>query len=227
MRPDRPVHTKSARPILMMLSGGLDSTTCLLKLLRDHRSGYGPPVLVHHVIKTSKSGRRDVELASVQAIVDDLRQEFEFEFTTSESTIQSLVFCNDIYITRFHGALVASKYGCGSIATGRVKDDDNSAYHRRERRAEMIARGLGYGGRVIYPIKDWHKGNCIEFLLHWRPSLIKHTWSCLRPVVDSGNHYNCGTCSTCHQIRTYSHDLYALNARTKANPNQRSSAPAS
>ena len=84
------INSKNKRKnILVMFSGGLDSTTSLYKLLK--KTDYN--IYVHHIILKDNSNRWKNELISCNKIINELKKIRNFEY--SESMVDINLFSND------------------------------------------------------------------------------------------------------------------------------------
>jgi 7-cyano-7-deazaguanine synthase in queuosine biosynthesis len=171
---------------LLMLSGGLDSTAALVKLLTEGRD----ELRVHHIRMINKEKRDLAEQRAVEAIVRYCRAHYRpFRYSESGLDFSELEAIPIDYLSiAFVACQVAiDTPGCGRVAVGSLASDTDIVNRsaRQRRVFEVIyecyrARKLGEP-RVdwVYPVFDTPKAELAAALPQ---SLLDLTWSCRRPL---------------------------------------------
>src|SRR2546425_468450 len=188
-----------------MLSGGLDSTAMLVKLLGETRD----ELRVHHIRMTNREDRADAEQSAVERIVAWCREHYP-PFCYSESGLD-FAELEAIPIDYLSIAFVACQVAidtprCDRIAVAALtRDTDIENRSARQRRVfEALyecyrARKLGEPEvQWIYPVYHSTKAELAAAL---PPPLVELTWSCRRPVrrveQDGERWQPCGACKAC------------------------------
>lgn len=179
--------------VLLNLSGGLDSSYALWKLLSDERD-----VLVHHVELRSHEGRQPLEKRAVQRVTQWLKgRGFKFEVVTTRFDYGNAGWITrDIEVVRFiTGVLLMSperQHIDTVVASGVAEDPDLSD----EEKARIHSLLEGAARRPIAlerPIRHMSKA---EVLAAMPPQLAKLCWYCRTPKQGRP----CGSCKTCHHV---------------------------
>lgn len=184
--------------MLVMFSGGLDSTAMLVKLLAEEHE----ELRVHHIRMTNAERRDLAESRAVRAIVAYCRARYR-AFRYSESALDFSAL-EAIPIDYLAIAFVACQVaidtpGCNRVAVGALAADtdivNRSARQQRvfeEMYACYRARKLGEP-RVewIFPVYHTPKAELAASLPR---ELLDLTWSCRRPV---DGFRPCGACKAC------------------------------
>jgi 7-cyano-7-deazaguanine synthase in queuosine biosynthesis len=188
-----------------MLSGGLDSTAMLVKLLGETRD----ELRVHHIRMTNREARAEAEQAAVERIVAWCRDRYR-AFRYSESALDFSAL-QAIPIDYLSIAFVACQVAidtprCNRIAVAALaRDTDIENRSARQRRVFDTlyecyrARKLGEPEvQWVYPVYHSTKAELAAAL---PPQLVALTWSCRRPVrrveQDGERWRPCGACKAC------------------------------
>src|SRR5512134_4124876 len=170
-----------------MLSGGIDSTAMLVKLL----TASADELRVHHIRMVNREGRDRAESRAVEAIVAYCRAHYRpFRYCESGLNFSALEAIPIDYVSiAFVACQVAiDTPGCNRVAVGALATDtdiaNRSARQKRvfeEMYACYRARKLGEP-RVewIYPVHHLPKAELVAML---PAELLGLTWSCRRPLV--------------------------------------------
>jgi len=201
--------------ILCMLSGGLDSTGALYKVLEDEQYK-DLSIHVHSMGLNNVEGRAGAEFEAVMNIRKWFQKNYpdrELIFTRSqfEYNFQGTNFMWDADMTAFWSAQIIR---CDPTRTyafrivGRTKTDtdvDNFDFRGRVERALEIY-DVTWGRLIkkekpatIVPVADMYKREIWDML---PPDLRELTWSCRTPKQDEkSNWIPCENCITCRDIR--------------------------
>ena len=196
--------------ILVMWSGGLDSTGVVYKILtdpeyKDHK------IHIHSMGLGNIENRAGAEYEATMKIRKWLTKNCrEFEFTRSQHDYKFMGnnFIWDMDICAFMSAQITKctfdKYEY--IAMGRTKTDLETAhanFHERMRRAQAVVDAIYLidhkkRPEYIFPVVDLTKKEIYDML----PEEIRDlTWSCRYPQRDEKSNYLvCGECPTCEEI---------------------------
>ena len=183
---------------LVMLSGGIDSTAMLVKLLAEGSD----ELRVHHIRMANAEGREAAEQRAVDGILGYLRKSYR-PFRYSESGLEFREL-EAIPIDYLSIAFVACQVAidtprCTRIAVGSLAADtdieNRSARQRRvfdEMYACYRARKLGEPKvEWIYPVYHLPKSALAAALPE---ELLRLTWSCRRPLAGGAP---CRSCKAC------------------------------
>lgn len=184
-----------------MLSGGMDSTAALVRLLTTTAD----ELRVHHVRLVNREGRADAEQAAVERILAWCRERYR-PFRSSESGLDFAAL-EAIPIDYLSIAYVACQVaidtpGCTRIAVGTLaRDTDEANRSARQRRVfEAMyecyrARKLGEPAlEWIYPVHGLSKAEVAALLPR---ELLGLTWSCRQPLRTAQGWGACGVCKAC------------------------------
>src|SRR5512134_689247 len=154
-----------------MLSGGIDSTAMLVKLL----TASADELRVHHIRMVNREGRDRAESRAVEAIVAYCRAHYRpFRYCESGLNFSELEAIPIDYLSiAFVACQVAiDTPGCERVAVGSLASDTDIV--------NRSARQLGEP-RVdwVYPVFDTPKAELAAALPQ---SLLDLTWSCRRPL---------------------------------------------
>jgi hypothetical protein len=183
---------------LVMLSGGIDSTYVLVKLLRETTD----QVLVHHAHLVTDTGRHLPEAASCKKIVDFCQRRYRTFFFT-ESTVDHRRFvCHgfDVLAIGLEAGMVAASF---NSVTGKsvlrwtigVAKDDEIPTHRMiqaERCCDWNCQQGVPPHLFLFPRVD--VGDEVAYL---PPELLDMTWSCRMPRGLPHQASACGECKSC------------------------------
>jgi 7-cyano-7-deazaguanine synthase in queuosine biosynthesis len=184
-----------------MLSGGLDSTAMLVKLLAESDD----ELRVHHIRMVNREERADAEQAAVESIVAWCAARYRpFRYSQSGLDFAGL---DAIPIDYVCIAFVACQVAidtprCNRIAVAALaRDTDIENRSARQRRVfETLyecyrARKLGEPEvQWVYPVYHSTKRELGAALPR---ELVELTWSCRRPVHDAERWRPCGACKAC------------------------------
>ncbi|MDW8470067.1 MAG: hypothetical protein RML56_15005 [Burkholderiales bacterium] len=190
---------------LVMLSGGLDSTACLYKLLRETDW----PIHAHHIRLMDREGRARAEQHAVEAIVGWCRRHLR-PFRYSESALdfsQLEAIPVDWMAIAYVACQVAiDTPGCRRIAVGILGADlQETRWRASERQRRLFeamyeyyrARKLGEPEvEWIYPVYALDKAAVAALL---PAELRAFAWSCRRPVTTPDGYRACGECRPCRK----------------------------
>jgi 7-cyano-7-deazaguanine synthase in queuosine biosynthesis len=181
-----------------MLSGGIDSTAMLVKLL----TASADELRVHHIRMVNREGRDRAESRAVEAIVAYCRAHYRpFRYCESGLNFSALEAIPIDYLSiAFVACQVAiDTPGCNRIAVGALAADTDIVNRtgRQKRVFQAMyecyrARKLGEPNvEWLFPVYDTPKAELIAAL----PQALRDlTWSCRRPL-DAFR--PCGACKAC------------------------------
>lgn len=184
-----------------MLSGGLDSTAMVVKLLTET----GDALRIHHIRLANREGRADAEEQAVRRIIDECARRYR-PFRYSESGLD-FTGLEAIPIDYMAVAYVACQVaidtpGCNRIAVGTLASDTDEVNRSRRQRQVFAVMHECYRARRlgepevewIYPVHALSKPELARLL---PGELLALTWSCRRPVRTASGHEACGQCKAC------------------------------
>jgi len=195
--------------VLLMFSGGLDSTGALWNLLQDKAN----KLHIHHLHLLNMENRAEAEKCSVKNILDYLGKNYDFKYsesyheypTYSYLTVKnnmfvhakSFIFDSDIY-NFIAGTICMSLPSIKTVAIGRTKSDDNNSIERRAIRGTKLLELFAPNVGKIYPVGHLTKAEIYNML----PEELRNmTWSCRHPInVDKNTFKKCGKCKTCLEL---------------------------
>ena len=201
--------------ILLMLSGGIDSTAILHSLLTEEKyQEYD--IYVHHISLDNRQRRSPAEAEAVEKIVTYYRYVNHFDYTVSSIDTLSMNarwsgrFSFDMDIVCFMAAQVClAKRNIRQVMLGVMADDFIKAETRegaalRYREAPNIFQAALYyypegkpRPQVVYPAKNLTKKQLWDTLPE---DVQKLTWSCRNPVWETSTPTTCGVCEPCKSI---------------------------
>ncbi len=186
---------------LVMLSGGLDSTAMLVKLLAETQDN----LRVHHIRMANREARAEAEQAAVERIVAWCRERYR-PFRYSESALD-FAELEAIPIDYLCVAFVACQVaidtpGCNRVAVASLaRDTDVENRSARQRRVFDAMyecyryRKLGEPEvQWIYPVYHATKRELAAALPR---ELVELSWSCRRPMRAGEGLRPCGACKAC------------------------------
>lgn len=188
--------------ILVMFSGGLDSTAALYKLLKETSE----PIHVHHIIIKNVEGRWGAENNACGQLLQRFKQyrNFKVTFSTFGYVQFRNFFCWDNDVVRFTAAQICQDNPqITKVALGKCKDDDGESFDMRAEQSKRIwdACFYSYGGNIpeiIRPVGHMDKKQIWNML----PESIRElTWSCRTPIATNNKFYRCNACKACKQLR--------------------------
>jgi len=178
--------------ILLMFSGGLDSTGVFWKLIQEKEHLH-----VHHLYLVNKENRAKAEETAVKNIVDYMKKIREFSYTESYHEYPSyngnFMWDSDIY-NFVAGTICLSVKTIEKVAIGRIKSDEAP---ERSERGTKILNILSPNVKKIFPVVQMTKKEIYEMLPE---DLRKLTWSCRTPIYKDNNIEMCKRCKTCLEI---------------------------
>lgn len=180
--------------ILVMFSGGLDSTGVLWKLLSEKQK-----IHVHHMNLRNVERRARAEAVAVNKILTYVKNIGPFSY--SESTHEYPSFGNkfmwDSDIVAFvSGFICLSIPSIKNVAIGMTASDENTGLSDRIVRSNKILEAFT-DAKKIYPVSHLTKLQIYDMLPEEIRSL---TWSCRTPVYQENEAVKCGKCQTCIQM---------------------------
>lgn len=189
-----------------MLSGGLDSTAVLYKLLKETRE----PIHVHHIVLRNAQRRWEVENQACKRILLWCKQNLR-DFKTTVSTFGFTHFSNficwDNDVVRFTAAQIAQDNpDILYVALGKCLDDDiDGSFDARSEQSKRIWEACFHSypyhiPEIIRPVSKMTKGQLWNYLPE---KLRKMTWSCRTPDLSGKEPKICGSCKTCGQNKKY------------------------
>lgn len=186
---------------LVMLSGGLDSTAMLVKLLEQTAD----ELRVHHIRMVNREGRAGAEQAAVERIVAYCRLRYR-PFRYSESGLDFAAL-EAIPIDYLSIAFVACQVaidtpGCTRVAVAALaRDTDIANRLARQRRVFETLYECYRARRLGEPRVEWvtpvYESSKDELAAALPAELAALTWSCRRPVASAGGWRPCGVCKAC------------------------------
>jgi 7-cyano-7-deazaguanine synthase in queuosine biosynthesis len=185
--------------VLLMFSGGLDSTGVFWKLLNNNRK-----IHVHHMNLRNVERRALAESKSVRDIVNYMSKLGKFAY--SESTHQYPVFNRnfiwDSDLTSFMaGNICLACPWIKEVALGLTASDNSAAISQRIERANKMFSLFAPNSVKTYPIRDLTKKQIYEML---PKDLRELTWSCRVPSYsEEGVPSACGKCQTCVEVAQF------------------------
>lgn len=185
--------------VLVMLSGGIDSTYLLARSLRETKGA----VQAHHIHLVNPEGRHEAEAEACRKIVEFCRRNYR-DFTYSESTVirSGPSFGLDIMTVALEAGVVAAnmsqwpqRWMVGDCAEDRSNPLDTP---KRRGHIEAIMAASCFPKAPphyqIYPVRAKRK-----LAGYMGPELTSLCWSCRTPV--DGN--PCGECKACEQVKGF------------------------
>lgn len=197
--------------ILLMFSGGLDSTGALWQLLQNKEN----KVHIHHLYLVNTEKRAEVEHLAVKNILSCISKQYRFKYsesyheypyysyltTTNNGSIiinQNFIFDSDLY-NFIAGTICTSLPSIKKVAIGRTKSDlEEIAIISRAAVGTNILKILAPNVEKIYPVEHMTKSEVYNSIPE---NLRNMTWSCRTPVYTSENKAEeCGKCKTCVEL---------------------------
>lgn len=200
------IRAEAPETVLLMLSGGVDSTW----LLQHYLCGTSHRVHAHHIsIRYPHQQRWRAEDPACDAIVDWCRKNLrDLDYSTScfELDFHRIGWDSDLQL------LVASKVALNlgpgpiTLALGWCTDDlERSRVRERQERGvtprlwEALCESTGrpnLSRRIAMPIVEQGLGKA-DLLSQLPEELLGRTWSCRNPVFTDGTPRPCGECHAC------------------------------
>lgn len=179
--------------ILLMFSGGLDSTGVFWKLINQQEE-----IHVHHLYLSNKENRAEAESIAVKSIVQYMKKIRNFSYTESYHEYPSyngnFMWDSDIY-NFVAGTICVAAKTIKEVAIGRTKSD--AGFEQRAQRGTKILSILSPSVKKIYPVEEMTKKEIYDMLPE---DLRQLTWSCRTPIYKENNMEMCKKCKTCLEI---------------------------
>lgn len=179
--------------ILVMFSGGLDSTGMLWKLINNKQK-----IHVHHMNLFNVENRAIAESHAVKKIIKYFKQHAEFGYSESEHHYprydNKFIWDSDI-VAFISGSMCLSMPYLKHVALGMTKTDISGNNSLRERivRATKILEAFTPATK-IYPVAEMSKAEIYKML----PAELRDlTWSCRTPIYQNSQAIPCNKCPTC------------------------------
>lgn len=201
--------------ILVMWSGGIDSTALLYHLLTqtDHE------VHAHHIHIDNAERRNGAERVSIihqyRWLVQNCRR---FNYDESRISLDLTPLPADIEVAYFIAGTLARLQGFDAIAAGKCKDDDyaikfDGGGERRDYGEKIAGDHWQRARNILQATVDDRKGLVYrtpfydkpkrEAAASLPPELLALCWSCRRPIYDGstlGAYQPCNKCHACYDL---------------------------
>lgn len=182
--------------VLLMFSGGLDSTGAFWQLIQDNQK-----IHVHHMNLKNIENRSIAESKSTENIIKYMSK--LSSFTYSESTHEypcyngSFIWDGDIS-SFIAGTICTSIKSIKKVAFGRTAtDNENANALSRIERANNIFSAMCDAVK-IYPVQHLTKLQIYEML----PKELRDlSWSCRKPLYKDNKIMPCKNCITCYSMK--------------------------
>jgi 7-cyano-7-deazaguanine synthase in queuosine biosynthesis len=179
--------------MLIMFSGGLDSTGVLWQLIHTKQE-----LLVHHLYLANKENRAEAEDKAVKDIINYMKKIRDFTYTESYHEYPhyngNFMWDSDIY-NFVAGTICLCLKSIKEVAIGRTKSD--VGIEQRADRGNKILHAFNPDIKKVYPVGDMTKKEIYEML----PEELRNlTWSCRTPIYDKDNIKKCQKCKTCVEL---------------------------
>lgn len=182
--------------VLVMLSGGVDSTGLLWQLLNKHER-----VHVHHMNLKNREQRDAAEAVSVSNILDYCKKFGDFTYCESTHEYPSLrnKMMWDTDIVSFMAGMVCQLMPwIKEVAIGLTKTDllIDTSLNNRVDRANKVFQAMCEATKV-YPLKEMTKKEVWDSM----PCELQNlTWSCRKPIYGNNLISTCGKCKACMEL---------------------------
>jgi len=186
-------------PVLVNLSGGIDSTYVAWQLLKR-----GHKVVLHHCIYKTKQNRWPRECEAVEAILNWFRANdltnFSYEETTFDFGTISAKGTYDITTIGYMSGIVLHDErhaDCKHVVISANRDDgtDGSPRSRARETLMKMASGRKAPINLVWPIKHMSKADVVKATPE---DLLALCWYCRTPK----NGKPCGECHTCKKVHS-------------------------
>lgn len=187
----------SERPeVLIMFSGGLDSTGVLWRYINGDRLLH-----VHHLYLVNRENRAKAEDRAVSDVVAYMRRIRDFGFSESYHEYPcyggNFIWDSDIF-SFVAGAICLSMPSVREVAVGMTLSDMRAGMSVRVERANRIFDAFGSEAKKVYPLSGMRKREVFDMI----PSDLRDlTWSCRTPVYSGDDISCCGRCASCAEMR--------------------------
>lgn len=199
--------------ILLMFSGGLDSTYLLYHLLKETKN----PIHVHHIsFRVKPEPRWEAEDDACRKIVEYCKKNYR-DFDYSESKYEFMDF--DKYLGKDTDIQLAIAVRVAPniaidinkkviITIGACFEDIKEQKKRNEINNKILKALLdGIDNKniknkiyndIYFPLIEDLKYSKIDMIKNMPYKLYKMTWSCRKPIKDKNGNFNkCGRCHSC------------------------------
>ena len=190
---------------LILLSGGLDSTTCLVRMLKETDDD----IMVHYIYYINKEGRYDAEKEAVNKIVPYCKKIRDFKYTESVQDYSQIGVPYDLHVTRFTAAQICRYNEIDRVITVRCAND----YQDLTSSEKIFYTCLAECPRKIewyFPNQHLTKKDEMEYLKKETPELLEFIHSCRRPIKENDKWKECKKCSTCLETLNTLLDFHLL-----------------
>lgn len=182
--------------VLLMFSGGLDSTGCFYKLLMEKKILH-----VHHMHLINRENRHVAENVATKKICEYMKNIGDFQYSESKHEYpcynNSFIWDSDLY-NFIAGTMCLSLPTIKEVALGRTKTDSGVGIDKRAERGTKIFESFKTSAKKIYPLINYTKREVYDMLPEDLRSL---TWSCRTPIYDGENIKKCKKCKACYELR--------------------------
>ncbi len=198
--------------ILLMFSGGLDSTGALWNLLQDPKN----KLHLHHLHLVNPTKRSGAETLAIKNILTYLYKTYSnIKYSESYheysyySYLTKLVGTNKVMLNQhiisdsdMYNFIAGTICWClphiKQVAIGRTKSDENPEVIDRATRGNKLLELFAPNVEKIYPIGHLSKKEIYNSLPQ---ELRDMTWSCRTPICIDENTFNeCKKCKTCLEL---------------------------
>lgn len=194
-------ESSSTEPVLVALSGGLDSVALLWFLLNKDNT----PLHVHHVSIRSKSGRWKLEDRAVERILPLMRKVREFGYSESVYDVKTQGMFYDVTIVSRECAENCKRLGIHPslyCRGGALHDEGRPGIKKRRQRALDAWRSAWDPKKappVSFPLSHMSRLEMHQML---PKDVFESIWSCRRPWLDQVDQVwkPCGKCHTCEEF---------------------------
>ena len=190
--------------VVVLWSGGVDSTAALYDVLKNHRD----IVFAHHIHFKNRERRWEAEKDAVDKMLPWLRKNVR-DFEYSESTLEmDLKFIGwDIMTSMYIGGIVVRDKKCTRLVLATNGDDYKQTSWRT-----TLSQLLAVITNLTHPIEHqsfpymWQIASKISKKDLWNslPEFLKENiWSCRKPNLNGkkdGKWIECGICITCEKL---------------------------
>ena len=182
--------------ILLMFSGGLDSTAVFYKLIKENKSLY-----VHHMHLGNEENRMEAESIAVKKVCNYMKQFGNFIYSESHHDLptfgKNFMWDSDLY-NFMAGSICKSVRDIEFVALGMTKSDLSPSVSERANRGTKIFESFGSSAQKIYPVVEMTKKEICDYLPE---DLRKLTWSCRTPIYEGDKILKCNKCKACRELR--------------------------
>lgn len=192
--------------ILIMLSGGIDSTYALFKYLTETDL----PLHAHHISmqvwEESRDAPEDVAARKVTNFCGGYRSfshshsdyGFELPYTGWDTDVQLLMAARVAANLEAHRVTLVLGINADDVAREEIKERMSRNVIQNLWEAQIASIDPERRGRINPKIHLPFDGVAKAQMVKELPTgLFKMTWSCRKPVVDGDNHTPCGECHAC------------------------------